>query len=260
MFGFKVEGEYKRYWGARAIFQPYTNHPVDLLGDRQGYANKTGEAEPQEDVNSFFYWVNNRALPELNRLLKESGMGRESGEVITIKEFNFELHASPQRSHGYLYIGAVEREVTEESSTDKLRTYVCGEDRACWSSTEPLPRPGDKITVNTGWGKNSGTVVGYGVESSFIFAFVKFDKPNPKWIEHLYNLEVEKVERDIKKQYVERWGELRVSMMKEMERDVKYRLTNTLKLLPKTAGKKKVAESCVYWAAGVDMIPQPVKV
>lgn len=90
-------------WGARAIYK--NTHPplIDTLPDRQqmvgddeGARRRLGE------------WLNGKALKRLMRDIEalRSGLPGDSPDVVTFEDGPFHLEASPQCSHGYLYIGA----------------------------------------------------------------------------------------------------------------------------------------------------------
>lgn len=102
MFGYPMNQPHVTYWGARAILK---NQNIDLLHDRQTY---------QGDENQpFVEWINNRALPWLRTRVKELYLEGDDPQVITLSEFKYELRASTNASHGYLYIGAIEHQLFE---------------------------------------------------------------------------------------------------------------------------------------------------
>jgi hypothetical protein len=82
-------------WGARAIF---ANGCIDLLPDRQGAAGD------QAALNDLIAWVNKIGLPYLREEVVK--VSRSSSEVVNRDDSAYHIEASPQSSHGYLYIGA----------------------------------------------------------------------------------------------------------------------------------------------------------
>jgi len=55
-------GQPMRYWGARAIFHPGTQHPIDLLPDRQSCQCAEGL-----DPKPLLDWLNKTGLTELKK-------------------------------------------------------------------------------------------------------------------------------------------------------------------------------------------------
>jgi|694.fasta_scaffold03312_49 hypothetical protein len=96
MFGLTIDFPKKSYWGARAL---YKNNEVLLLNDRQQYEGDNPHLQE---------WLNQRALPWLCSEAEKQCLGIDSDEMLILSEFKFELRASPKRSFGYMYIGAVE--------------------------------------------------------------------------------------------------------------------------------------------------------
>lgn len=90
-------------WGARAIFKPVSKNPmIDLLWDRQSAFGD--EAERQDLVE----WVRTTGLPGVEEQLEDQAAYAisTSDEVFRFEEGGYVIEASPQRSGGYLYIGA----------------------------------------------------------------------------------------------------------------------------------------------------------
>ena len=120
MFGLPIEGEHTRYWGARAIYsnrmvpvmrrhrgKSYTDYKavisLDILHDRQGFESK----DPAGDKD-FGNWVNEVALPWLRKECGKRSITTDSSEVMELKDGNRLIRATPNSSHGYMYIGAAE--------------------------------------------------------------------------------------------------------------------------------------------------------
>ncbi len=102
MFGLEVSGERVRYWGARAIYRGDGN--FELLWDRQSCE---GVAE-DKDSKLFLKWINKKALPWLRKELNRLCLGTDASDKLLYKSGTYELHATPGKSFGYLYIGVVE--------------------------------------------------------------------------------------------------------------------------------------------------------
>ncbi len=150
-------GEPVRYWGARAIFHPGTQYPIDLLPDRQG-------CQCAEGLNSkpLLDWLNKTGLKGLQAMRAFKGLSSNSTEVVEFTDGEFTLQCSPNASFGYLYIGAwqywpegCKYEQKEADATVK------------WSSTTfPVPGIGSKITATIN-GRWDGIVTGYFVEHGY---------------------------------------------------------------------------------------------
>jgi hypothetical protein len=164
-------GQPVRYWGARAIFHPDTQHPIDLLPDRQGCQCAEGLApKPLLD------WLNKTGLKELKAMRAFKLLASDSSEVVEFKDGQFTVQCCPNGSYGYLYIGAWQYwpdgcryEQREPDATTK------------WSSsTFPVPGIGSKVTakINGHW---EGIVVGYFVEHGY--QGVEVDCSGGKWPE-----------------------------------------------------------------------------
>jgi hypothetical protein len=98
-------------WGARAI---YTSQVIELLPDRQSwYVPGLLNTEPEADIrrDRLAKWINDTALPFLRKEATRL-YGGES-RVVTLDDGLFHIEASPQSSHGYLYIRAWELRVQE---------------------------------------------------------------------------------------------------------------------------------------------------
>jgi hypothetical protein len=150
-------------WSARAIYKPSTDYPIDLLPDRQGMDG--GTDDQRHDLQN---WLNLRALPELKRLVKEQNISTDSQEVVVIREFKYELKASPNGSYGYLYITAGELPVTEIGRRENPcagnhkdeAILLCGGIKYVWGATNPVPAVGDEGQININR-LGDATVVGY---------------------------------------------------------------------------------------------------
>lgn len=106
MFGLTINAPQERYWGARAI---YNIGNIDLLADRQSMTVLNSSAEQ----NSFVEWINGYALPWLRAEVKRINLASNDPQEIVLSQFKYELRASTNSSHGYLYIGAIEHKVVE---------------------------------------------------------------------------------------------------------------------------------------------------
>jgi hypothetical protein len=88
-------------WGARAI---WNRGFIDLLWDRQDIK---GTDEGRAILVS---WINETGLKEIDRKLKDKNVYQSSQETVmqdtTYKGRKFSIVASPNASHGYLYLTA----------------------------------------------------------------------------------------------------------------------------------------------------------
>lgn len=184
MFGRAIEGGRVAYWGARAIYKGFTDkYFVDLLPDRQGGDNVS---------DGFLFWLNNRALPWLRYEVKRLALATDTDQAVSFSEYKYYLEASPQRSYGYLYVGAVERPVTSggtifnEAVKKDEKVLVVEGKRFAWGAPHDVPEPGTKgiVTVN---GIGPGVVVGYQDEkyaetARLLNLRVKLDNPPDWWV------------------------------------------------------------------------------
>jgi hypothetical protein len=83
-------------WGARTIVKSTS---VELSLDRQSWSDSDPEAHPRLKK-----WINEKGLPWLRAETK--GLSLVASTVLIHDEGDFHIEASPQRSGGYLYIGA----------------------------------------------------------------------------------------------------------------------------------------------------------
>lgn len=92
-------------WGARAILSGRGDRQaIDLVPDRRQTWIPEGAAMPPE----FQDFLVEKVAPWLDRNCDAEGGSIDPGgaDVMTLAEGPFHVEASPQRSHGYLYIGA----------------------------------------------------------------------------------------------------------------------------------------------------------
>ena len=89
----------KLWWGARAIATD-RKYGLDIPWNRQNFEGN-GDDLDKED---FLYWLNNVALPKIDKMFKSY----ESTKGISIDSENgcFHCEADDKCSGGYLYIGA----------------------------------------------------------------------------------------------------------------------------------------------------------
>ena len=88
-------------WGARAI---WNRGYIDLLWDRQDMKG------PKEACELLAEWVNKQGLKEIDRKLKDRNIYQSSQETVMqdnrYKGRKVSIVASPNASHGYLYLTA----------------------------------------------------------------------------------------------------------------------------------------------------------
>ena len=119
-----TQEEHVAKWTARAIYSAHrTNYRIELLPDRQWVENVGQE---------FLEWINDRALPWLEKEARRRDMTWDSPERVVLSEGRFRLEATPARSYGYLYIGAIDRgeEETKQEDTDQDETAGRGSTEA----------------------------------------------------------------------------------------------------------------------------------
>jgi hypothetical protein len=175
MFGLSIPaeiveklGQPARYWGARAIFHPGTDYPIDLLPDRQGYQSDALDPKPLLD------WVNKFGLPELKKQRAFKNLDTSSREVVEVKDRQFTLLASPQGSYGYLYIGAWQYWPEGCKYNQKQP-----DPSAKWSGKGPIPTIDEEIVAHIN-GRWEGRVTGYFVEHGYQGIEVACTK-RPEW-------------------------------------------------------------------------------
>jgi len=116
-------------------------------------------------VNTLVNWLNDTALPALKQHIKETNWSNDSNEVYTLNDNLFTLKASPNGSHGYMYLTATLR------GSDELPTGK-------WSG-ETIPEIRDTITAKV---NNLGKcyVLGYLLQDKWISVIAKPLNP-PEW-------------------------------------------------------------------------------
>ena len=110
-------------------------------------------------------WINDTALPALKQHIKETNWSSDSKEVYTLNDNLFTLKASPNGSHGYMYLTATLQ------GTDELPAGK-------WSG-KTIPEIGDTITAKI---NNLGKcyVLGYLLQDEWISIIAKPLNP-PEW-------------------------------------------------------------------------------
>ncbi len=94
---------YEAAWGARAIWSENRNF-IDLLPDRQ-------DIQGSEEARKLLAdWLNTVGLKEIHRKVKDRGLTQASMELVVQdtrwRGRKFSIVASPNASHGYLYLTA----------------------------------------------------------------------------------------------------------------------------------------------------------
>lgn len=144
-FGYPpIEGA-RMAWGARAIFKPHTDYPLDTLPDRQGI--KRTEEDIPVFKQQFCPFINEVVFPVMKDI--SNYYGSDSLERFT---WHFEwphdpaylvvAEGSPNASYGYFYLAVslVERDkAPEEQKPERYRT--------------PEQRAADKIKADLEWAK-----------------------------------------------------------------------------------------------------------
>ena len=110
-------------------------------------------------------WINDTALPALKQHIKETNWSNDSREIYTLNDNLFTLNASPNGSHGYMYL------IATLQGTDELPTGK-------WSG-KAIPKIGDTITAKI---NNLGNcyVLGYLLQNEWSSIIVKPLNP-PEW-------------------------------------------------------------------------------
>ena len=104
-------------WGARAI---YISRIIDLLPDRQSWtvasaSQRQGKGQrfrgplsgrDDEKLDRLKIWINAKGLPFLQK--EATTLYGDENRVVAMDDGLFHIEASPQSSHGYLYIRAWE--------------------------------------------------------------------------------------------------------------------------------------------------------
>jgi hypothetical protein len=97
-------------WGARAILSDKT---IYLLSDRQSWS----QCSPDKK-NRLLTWIDETGLPWLRAEVERGFLHSMDSTVLVHDHGGFHLEASPQRSGGYLYIGAWE--IANEAACSSL--------------------------------------------------------------------------------------------------------------------------------------------
>jgi hypothetical protein len=97
-FGLCAPEGTETFWGCRAIFRDGT---IDIVWDR---TSSDGDLK----ASGLEKWLNEQALPYLRHLAAHDDDFPQPNEYRSVEVFGdgFYLRANPQRSYGYLYIGA----------------------------------------------------------------------------------------------------------------------------------------------------------
>jgi len=90
-------------WGARAIYDHAGGAAsIDLLWDRQAWRGDSAERA------SLAEWINTEGLKAIKDACVRTNLTHDSTEVVSWTDGNRTIEASPQGSHGYLYLVAYE--------------------------------------------------------------------------------------------------------------------------------------------------------
>lgn len=85
-------------WGARAIYQ---NSYIDILYDRQSLIGGS-----ESDRIKLGDWLNKIGLPALRKLVVTENLYSDERRFIRFEQGGYYIEANPNKSYGYLYIGA----------------------------------------------------------------------------------------------------------------------------------------------------------
>lgn len=99
-WGLDPDRECVACWGARAIYEK-TGGFIDLLWDR-----KSSDG-PEHEKKRLYNWLDAEGLPLLRALVKSEMLQPDERRMLVIERPGFRLIANPNRSFGYLYIGAM---------------------------------------------------------------------------------------------------------------------------------------------------------
>jgi hypothetical protein len=118
----EIQGKITVTWGARAI---YRQQFIDLLPDRSSW-HVPGDPEVEQNesrdaIKRLGDWIDKKGLPFLREESKR--LYPSEARVVTLDDGQFHIEASPQRSHGYLYIRAWElrADFTAKEALEHLR-------------------------------------------------------------------------------------------------------------------------------------------
>jgi hypothetical protein len=119
----------KYWWGARAIFERRVVEnrnmrkksdskylievSVSLLYDRQSYAGENPKGDGEGD-KKFTNWIDNVGLPAVRKWA--DGVATDGSDKFNFEDKEYHIIATPNQSHGYMYIGAWSIEEKEVQS------------------------------------------------------------------------------------------------------------------------------------------------
>jgi len=99
-WGLEPDRDCSACWGARAIYEKPGGF-IDLLWDRKSCDG------PEDEKKRLYDWLDVEGLPSLRALVKSKMLQPDECRTLTIERPGFRLIANPNRSFGYLYIGAM---------------------------------------------------------------------------------------------------------------------------------------------------------
>ena len=79
---------------------------MDILHDRQTIEGEVG--------NGFVRWINQEALPAVEKWATENSITENSYEVFELRSGDYYIRATPNGSYGYMYIEARKEVKVEE--------------------------------------------------------------------------------------------------------------------------------------------------
>ncbi len=100
IFGFVLPTGIPCAWCARAIYYTRPDIYIDLVPDRM----HTHGDKNNETVKRMHDWLNKTGIPELRRVCSEMRIASNSHSHIEYKSDGHIIRATPNGSHGYLYI------------------------------------------------------------------------------------------------------------------------------------------------------------
>jgi hypothetical protein len=166
-------------WGARAIFQ---NGTLDFLYDRQQVTDGNALSKAR-----LLKWVDSRAIPLLKVWIKDNCVSPSAAIQFEHQEFKYIMRASPNQSHGYMYITCAELRVSDGGVTapEKPRVpergYVVRGKNYLFNADKTVAEIGD-MGVALKNNRGHGVVCGYHTEKysadgDLLCLRVKLDKP-----------------------------------------------------------------------------------
>lgn len=173
MFGLQVpkeildaKGAPRSWWGARAIFKPMSQTPIDIPFDRQQFE------PPLEKCSILLTWLNEVGMPWLKS--EAVKLNTDEDRLISLQTVKGTIQANPMRSYGYLHIGAWRYD------TEKVQ-YELEEipKDAKWSGKGRIPAIGEQIGITFNQ-FGTGVVLDYMVENGWLGLRVHLDRP-PEW-------------------------------------------------------------------------------